>query len=218
MEGRVPEVFSLFGAIGPGGCEGAEEMFIGITDPEAGFRGEPVQATEPADGWIQAGVIEHFGFVAGPMVFAGGLPFVSVPLPEALIQLAAGEQAQADGVVVEFEDELGSSGVSDAELFPLTVFGALVFAQVREQTVAEFLDWQDGFFRPGFEQCGRRRIAQEIDGMLEEEESGLAGEESGLAEGEEFAGGQLDLVSEGKFAVIASEMGFEFGELAVKTE
>src|SRR6202012_938153 len=64
MEGAVAEEFGIAGFAAPGFGERAEEILIGIADPEAGFLHEPVELAEPLHGGVEAGIVEDLGLLA----------------------------------------------------------------------------------------------------------------------------------------------------------
>src|ERR1051326_4661403 len=107
MERWVTEVLCARGAIRPGQSEGLEKVFVSVSDPYARFWCKPIQALKPKDGMIQTRVIENLRLGVCRTRMSRALPFVSVPLPEALVQLASREQAQTHGVFGELEGELG---------------------------------------------------------------------------------------------------------------
>ena len=77
-------------------------MFGGVVDPETGFGREPIDLPEPIDGGFKAGVVEDFGFAIVTMAVAGrdvdaALPVVAIPLPFAVVAIAPGHEAEADG-------------------------------------------------------------------------------------------------------------------------
>src|SRR5688572_7639430 len=141
-------------------------MFGGIVDPEAGLGREPIELTEPIGGGFETGVVEDFGFAVAVSVVAitgGGMrafgPFVTVPLPTAFIAIAGGEEAEADGFVAEFKDELRDGGVRDAELFPVGAVFAVGTAEVGEETMREAADGEEWLGEPGGEEFVGRRVA-----------------------------------------------------------
>src|SRR5437667_11885291 len=122
MKRRVAEILGLPGTIRPGLRQRAEEIIVRVADPEARFRREPIELAQPLRGRFEARVIEDLRFSGtgilpvGPRAFrvAGwkrcltihSLPIVAGPEPQALIALAAGQQAPTHGVVQQLDDNL----------------------------------------------------------------------------------------------------------------
>jgi hypothetical protein len=188
MEGWVAEKLSFIGAVGPGGSEGVEKILIGISDPEARLGREPIEAAQPGDGQLQAGIIEDFRFADGARFGLSALPIMTGPLPHSLIEAALGEEPEADRVLIQFESELGNGGVSCAELFP---FGP-IFAELRQEAMAEFAHGKKRPLHPGSEQIAGRRVLEEIKPAFSEGERRLAIKEKKVIESMKGAVGQFE--------------------------
>src|SRR5262249_32017596 len=90
------------------------------------------------------------------------VPVVAVPEPETLVALTDGDEAEANGVLLQFENELRGSGVSDAQLFPIEAVAGLSAPQMHEQPVAEFPDGHGRLVGPMVEEGWRRGVSQEV--------------------------------------------------------
>lgn len=195
-------------------------MFGGVVDPEAGLGREPIDLTEPIDGGFEAWIVEDFGFtvsVARGDVDAA-LPVVAVPLPFAVVAIAPGHEAEADGFVAEFENELRNGGVGDAELFPVRAVFAVGTAKISEQTMAQAADGEVWLREPGLEQFVAGCVAHEVGGVAEEHDAGCAGEEFRVGELHLGAVGELQIMREREVFSFGSEVGHEFGHLTAENE
>ena len=216
VKGRVAEILRLLGLVGPGAGERRQEVFIGVTDPDSGFRREPIQASQPVDRRIEAGVFEDFGFVGFWAERLVESPLLSGPMPDALVALAGGEEAEADGVFVQFEDKLWDSLVCDAEGAPIHSAVRMSAAELRAHAAAELVHGNRRRFGPVLEQGRRRDVAQEIERLVDKGQRGTSGEELRLGQRPRGAVGQGDVVGEGQLVVAALEMRSEGDNLAVE--
>jgi len=57
MKGRVAQIIGFRRLFGPSAPEGNKKAFVGIADPNTGFRREPIEASQPSDGQIQARIL-----------------------------------------------------------------------------------------------------------------------------------------------------------------
>src|SRR6185295_15478511 len=96
-------------------------MLVGIADPKARLRREPIETAQPERRGFEPRVIEDFRFAIAVVGCPSQLPVVTIPLPRALIQLADGKKPKLNRFVAQFENELRCRGVCDAKLLPFLV-------------------------------------------------------------------------------------------------
>src|SRR6185437_15433342 len=151
LKSGVAEIFGSW-PVRPGRRQNVEKIFVRVADPQSGLRSEPVESPQPLGRGVEPGVVKDFRLFNLAAARAGGLPLVSVPLPDAPIAFTHGEQAEADRVVIQFDDELWSRGVSHAKLLPTRSIPRSEFAQVRKQPMAQLPDGQRRALRPSAQQ------------------------------------------------------------------
>src|SRR4029453_5082911 len=102
------------------------------------LRRKPIQASEPVNGRFEPGIIQYFRllWLTPRADRSRTLPFVSAPLPDALVELAAGQQPKPNGIVAQFKNELRQGRMRPAELFPSRTVPRAVFAELGQQSVA----------------------------------------------------------------------------------
>ena len=187
------------GPVRPGNGERVQKAFVRVANPKPRLRREPIESSQPLRGRFESRIIEDFGLLRLAFDAACQLPLVTVPLPDGLVALAFGEQAEPDAVIAQFKNEPRNSGVRHAKLFPVGSFARPVFAQVRQQAVAQFFDGQRRSLRPVNQQIVWRRIAQKVKSMAEKRQGRRPGKELRPIKRVIFAVEQLQTVSEHEF-------------------
>ena len=137
-------------------------------------------------------------------------------MPEALVTLTAGQQAQADGILVQFENKAWHRRVRHAELVPVGCARRPVIAQVCQQPVAEFADGQRWPLGPVMQQVVRWGIAHDVKRLADERQRRGTPKELGLIERAIVAVGKPDTVGEEELGISRFKSGRQFRQLTVK--
>ncbi len=119
LEGRVAEAFRLRGKVRPGERERIEKTLVCVANPEPRFGSEPVQPPKPLGRSFEPRIVEDFRLLGRALGRARGLPFVTAPLPGALVALAFRQYAEANHFVRQLENKLRHRRMRDAELVPV---------------------------------------------------------------------------------------------------
>ena len=212
LEGGVGQVIGFGRPVGPGLRECGQELLVGIAHPQARFGREPVLPPQPLCRRFEARVVEHIGLVPRRRRF-GALPLQSIPLPATPVAVAVRQQPHPHRVVLEFEGELRLGGMGEAQALPIRAVAGARLAQVGEQTMAEFADGHAGLADQVAEQGWRRRVAQEIKGVIHRHQRRLAGKELGRVQRHGLAARQPELLEKSELGVAVLEGGHQFGKL-----
>src|SRR5262245_40829031 len=108
VEGGIAEILGLLRTFRPCCREGIEKVLVRVANPQARLRSKPIQPTEPVSGRFEASVVQNFRlFCTTRRAWSRpALPFVAVPLPSALVKLAAGQQPKTNRIVAQFKNKL----------------------------------------------------------------------------------------------------------------
>src|SRR2546430_2487789 len=98
------------GPVRPGNGERVQKAFVRVANPNPRLRREPIESSQPLRGRFESRIIEDFGLLRLAFDAACQLPLVTVPLPDSLVALAFGEQAEPDAVIAQFKNEPRNRG------------------------------------------------------------------------------------------------------------
>src|SRR5581483_1647779 len=144
MKRRIAKIIGRFRPVRLCAGQCAQETLVGVAHPQARLGREPVQLPQPEGGGLEAWIVEDFRLLRLRLAGLVRLPFVSVPYPDPVIPITAGEQPKPDSLIEQFEDKLRLRRMSDAQLFPIHAGSGLRFAELFEQAMAELANRHGG--------------------------------------------------------------------------
>ena len=81
MECGVAQILRILRTQRPGIRKNIQKILIGIADPKAGFWSKPVQTAKPANGRVEAWIVQNLWSPSGLFGRIDGLPLMTIPLP-----------------------------------------------------------------------------------------------------------------------------------------
>ena len=220
MERGVAQEFRLGRPGSPDFGERAEEIFIGIANPQARFLHEPIQLAQPLNGGVEPRIIKDFRFFT---VLTGrshhvAHPFVAVPEPGAFIAQTFREQPQADGIVQQLKNELRRGGMRDAELFPVHSVIRLGLAQMQEQAMAQLAHGHGRLLGEMLQDAVGRCVAEQKEFVADEGERRLPVEKSDVRHGITLAVRQREAMRERQFLLVILKVRVQRHHVPVKMQ
>ena len=213
----IAQILRARGPLRPFVGERTQEYFVRVAHPHAGFRREPIQPPQPRRRVVEPRVFEHLR----TLVLGAGAPFLQMPfapgpLPQALIALAAREQAQPHRGLAHLEQKFRHRGVNHAQFLPLISVRQLAAPQIRSQPRAQAAHGHRGRLRPVIQQLLGRRVAQRVKMISDQHQRGPAAKKADGLERVIRAVGQREAMRELQAEVARIQVRPQRRDLAVE--